>query len=123
MSKAYHRKHYLKNRQRIKDRVRNQQRTVHGFLTTTHASIRRRVKNISKGAYGLPVSDKEDFLNWGKNHPVFLELWQTWTEHGHDFKLTPTACRILPLNGFTLENLEWRTASENAILTNHYRNR
>jgi hypothetical protein len=63
-----------------------------------------------------PLIAKEVFLNWAKNHPSFLVLYKRWAMCDFDIKLTPSVNRINSKKGYTLDNMEWVTFSQNCAL-------
>jgi hypothetical protein len=99
--------------------------TVSGFLGALYCQMRRRVEGrASKDSYlweGKPIMPRETFLEWGRNHPDFLRLFRRWTLSGRDRKLVPSINRIDPGNGYTLDNVEWVTASQNSSLAGSVR--
>ncbi len=70
---------------------------------------------------GKPILPKDVFLNWSKNHPEFLRLYKRWVNCDFDRKLTPTINRINSAKGYTLDNIEWMTNSQNCGLSSTVR--
>jgi hypothetical protein len=96
-------------------------KTVHGYLTHTYNNMKKRVDGRSghKYAYlwtGKPILPKETFMDWSKNHPDFLRLFKRWAMSKYDKKLSPSVNRIDSDKGYTLDNIEWVTQSQNCSL-------
>jgi hypothetical protein len=66
---------------------------------------------------GLAILPKDVFLNWSKNHPEFLRLYKRWLTNDFDRKLTPSINRMNSSKGYTLDNIEWMTNSQNCGLS------
>jgi hypothetical protein len=87
--------------------------------------MRRRVQGrASKNPHywaGKPIMSRETFFEWSKNHPDFLRLFKRWVLTKHDRKLVPSINRIDSAKGYTLDNVEWITFSQNASLAGEVR--
>jgi hypothetical protein len=98
---------------------------INSFLSNTYRAMKRRTKgNGTKRPdlyKGLPIMPKEVFLNWAKNHPDFLRLYKQWVSCDFDRKLTPTVNRLKSNKGYTLDNVEWLTNSQNCSLAGSVR--
>ncbi len=86
----------------------------------------KRVKGKNKGSnaertrhlyLGLPILPRDVFINWGKNHPDFLSIYKRWVTSNFDRKLTPSVNRMNSSKGYTLDNMEWMTNSQNCGLS------
>jgi hypothetical protein len=95
--------------------------TITRFLGTLYLAMSRRVKGRATKRpdlyKGKPILPKDVFLSWAKNHPDFLSLYKQWTMSDYDRKLTPTLNRIHSAKGYTLDNIEWMTNSQNCGLS------
>jgi hypothetical protein len=95
--------------------------TINRFLGSKYTKMRERVNG--KGTrrpdlyLGLPILPKDVFMNWAKNHPDFLSLYKRWVTSNFDRKLTPVVNRMNPSKGYTLDNIEWLTQSQNCGLS------
>jgi hypothetical protein len=123
---------YLKNREKVNATKRawrkannnsdthKYEKTPNGFIMRLYRNMESRVTGIQwKKAHlykGKEILPREDFYNWAKPNPKFLTMFKTWTEKGYDRRLTPTVNRINPQKGYTLDNMEWLTHSENSRL-------
>ena len=56
-------------------------------------------------------------MSWSKNHPYFLTLYKQWKTSDFDRRLTPTVNRMNSSKGYTLDNVEWLTNSQNCGLS------
>lgn len=89
-------------------------------------AMRQRVTNKGKTNrpdlyFGKPIMPKDVFLNWAKNHPDFLQMYKRWASCNFDRKMTPTVNRIKSNKGYTLDNVEWVTNSQNCGLSGSVR--
>lgn len=57
---------------------------------------------------------RELFYAWAMPHTKFHKLYIEWVDSGYDRKLCPSVDRIDSSKGYTLENMEWVTHSENS---------
>jgi len=84
--------------------------------------MKRRVnsKNVHhKGARGKDICDKEEFMDWcEQNRDDFMEIYSLWKESDFDRKHSPSINRIDDERGYTLDNIEWTTTSENSKQNN-----
>jgi len=106
---------------RRREVVKLWRRTVDGFLFKIYEGMYNRVKgNTHPSKFhlwkGKPILPRETFIEWSKNHPSFLSLFKRWGMSGYDRKLTPSVNRIDSNRGYTLDNIEWITFSQNCAL-------
>lgn len=66
---------------------------------------------------GKPIMPRDVFLSWAKNHPQLLEMYKRWVSCDFDQKLTPSINRLDSSKGYTLDNVEWVTNSQNSGLS------
>jgi len=94
--------------------------TVNGYLMHTYNNMKKRVegRNSSHPKYwaGKQILPQDAFLSWSKNHPDFLKLFKRWKMSGGDRKLSPSVNRMDSQKGYTLDNMEWITHSQNSSL-------
>lgn len=97
------------------------ERTVNGFLVRKYRNMQSRVEGVQyKKSHlyeGLELLERDDFYAWSKNNPDFKTLYSKWVESNFERRLCPSVNRIDPLKGYTLENMEWITFSENCRKT------
>lgn len=95
------------------------EKTRKGFLMRAHRNMRSRVLGIQKQKHHLyshidSVISREDFYAWSLSDPAYNALFDAWAAAGYDRKLTPSVDRIDPKKGYTADNMEWVTHSENS---------
>jgi len=99
--------------------------TITRFLSSLYTVMNRRIKGKGTRRPDLylskPIMPKDVFMNWAKNHPDFLSLYKQWITCNFDRKLTPTVNRMNPNKGYTLDNVEWLTNSQNCGLSSSVR--
>lgn len=99
--------------------------TTSRFLSRRYVDMKSRVKGKSTKRpdlyKNLSIVPKDVFFNWAKNHPEFLKLYKRWFTSGFDRRFTPTVNRMNSSKGYTLDNMEWLTNSQNCGLSNGVR--
>jgi hypothetical protein len=97
------------------------EKTPNGFLMRLYRNMKSRVTGVQKlkaHLYkGKELLPRDLFYNWSKSNETFWSLFEIWIASGCDRKLTPTVNRIDSKRGYTLDNMEWITHSENSRLT------
>lgn len=94
--------------------------TISRSLSHLYSDMKRRVEG--KGTHnrgdwaGKPILSKDVFITWSRNHPIFLSLYKQWTMSDFNRKLTPSINRMKSSKGYTLDNMEWMTSSQNSGL-------
>jgi hypothetical protein len=95
--------------------------TITGFLSKRYSIMKRRIDGKSdhnRGNWkGKAILPRDAFYSWAKNHPVFLSLYKQWFTSNFDIKLTPSINRLNSSKGYTLDNMEWMTNSQNSSLS------
>lgn len=94
------------------------EKTRAGFLMRAHRNMRSRVLGIQRrNAHlyvGKDVLPREEFYQWALSDPAFHVLFTTWEQSGYPRQLAPSVNRIDPLRGYTIDNIEWITHSQNS---------
>jgi ribosomal protein L35 len=94
------------------------ERTKSGKLMRIYRNMQSRVNGVQKGKHhlyaGKDLLGKEDFYKWAEDSPEFHDLYDKWVESDFDRKLAPTVDRIDPSRGYSLDNMQWLTHSENS---------
>lgn len=62
---------------------------------------------------GLSIMTKEDMLKYNTNKE-FVNLYNNWITSKKNRKLVPTLDRIDSSKGYTVDNVKWKTLSENS---------
>jgi hypothetical protein len=99
--------------------------TIGRALGRIYSNMKQRVEG--RGAHnrgnwkGKPILPKEVFKTWARNHSIFLGLYKQWTMSNFDIKLAPSVNRINSSKGYTLDNMEWMTNSQNSGLSSTVR--
>lgn len=110
--------YYAENAERINERRRHLNRTdPEFFLKGTYIGMQYRVRGMAeKIAHiyeGLPICSQEEFMAWSLSDNTFKEVWFQWKTSGYEYRLTPSIDRIDNDAGYTLDNMQWLTVSDN----------
>lgn len=93
------------------------EKTDKGFLVRTYRNMLSRVNGVTKKKnhlyLGLEILDKETFYKWSLDNDDFKELFTYWIMTNHERKYTPSIDRIDSKKGYTIDNIQWITFSEN----------
>ena len=94
------------------------EKTKRGFLMRLYHNMHSRIVGIQKAKHhlyaGKCLLSKDEFYQWGINHPVFNSLWDDWVSADYAMKLAPSVDRVDSRDGYHLSNMEWVTHSENS---------
>lgn len=94
------------------------EKSERGFLMRLYRNMKSRIVGVQKIKHhlyqGKDLLDKKDFYAWAISSEQFKALFKAWTDSGFDRKLSPSVDRINPGLGYTLDNMEWVTHSENS---------
>lgn len=101
------------------------EKTPKGFLMRAYRNMQSRIVGVQKTKHhlyqGKELLPREDFYSWSLNSDDFKILFNEWETSGHDRKLTPSVDRIDPEKGYSLDNMEWVTHSENSRRGGYWR--
>lgn len=117
-------KHYLRLRRNITGNAITfkYEKTPNGFLMRLYRNMKSRVSGVQWQKYPLYVGKyllpKEDFYCWAKSSDKFWELFADWQKSEFDRKLTPSVDRIDSALGYSIDNMQWLTHSENSAKAN-----
>ena len=91
-------------------------KTRKGKLMMTYNNMNRRVRGyIKKHLYeGLELLSREDFYRFSLCGEDYHKLYEDWVGSDYDRKLSPSIDRIDSSKGYTLDNIQWITHSENS---------
>ena len=96
------------------------EKTENGFIMRMYRNMKSRVSGIQKKSIhkymGLDILSKEDFYSWIKNNETFNELFDNYKKNNFSQRLSPTVDRINPELGYTLDNMQLLTLSDNVKL-------
>jgi hypothetical protein len=94
------------------------EKTIDGFLMREYRNMQSRVTGVQKKKahlyLGKELLPRDAFYEWALCNPNFMYLFIMWEDGGYNRKLTPTVDRIDSSGGYTLDNMEWVTHSENS---------
>jgi len=94
------------------------EKSIKGFLMRSYRNMKSRISGVQKRKFhlyeGKELFPKEDFYLWAEQHPIFLSLWATYVESGFDRKQAPSVDRLDSSKGYSFDNVEWVTHSENS---------
>jgi hypothetical protein len=92
--------------------------TLGGKARAIYAGMRQRVegRHVRNPVLwaGLPILPQDEFLRWALTHPEFTALHAAWAASDYKIKLAPSVDRIRSWEGYTLDNMQWLTHSENS---------
>jgi hypothetical protein len=96
------------------------EKTRSGFLMRCYRNMQSQVTGVQKQKYhlyqGKELLPRDEFYEWAKDQWSFYELWLDYWRSGYDQKLCPSVNRIDPNYGYTPDNMEWITHSQNSRL-------
>lgn len=102
---------------RAYDKLR-QRRSKRRIFAHRYSQLKQRVEGRAVRPY--PVEGREilsygDYCVWVTNNmDVFDDLYATWEQSGFSRKLTPSIDRINNDKGYTMDNMQWITVSDNS---------
>ena len=93
------------------------EKTYKGFLVRLYRNMKSRITGVQKQNFKLyeekNLLSKEDFYNWSLNNKNFYILFENYKVSNYDRKLSPSVDRIESSLGYTIDNMEFVTLSEN----------
>jgi len=98
--------------------TRKYEKTKRGFLMRAYRNMLSRVTGVQrKKAHlykGKEILEKSAFYEWALKNKSFHRLFNSWEKSGYERKICPSVNRINSLNGYSIDNIEWITHSENS---------
>lgn len=98
--------------------TRKYEKTKSGFLVRLYRNMKSRIEGIQYLKAHLyqnkELLDKESFYSWANSQEAFHNLFDVWEHSRYDRKLTPSVDRKESSRGYTIDNMEWVTHSENS---------
>lgn len=102
------------------------EKTKGGFLMRMYRNMKSRINGIQKKKShlykGKELINKDEFYLLAKSNVEFNKLFEEWELSNYNRKLTPSADRINPKLGYTIDNIRFITHSENSRLGGLSRN-
>jgi|TARA_R110000737_G_C14519523_1_gene475140 hypothetical protein len=91
-------------------------KTISGKLMMTYNNMNRRVRGYVKPHLynGLELCTREEFYSWSSTNESFVLLYKEWVDSDYSRSLSPSIDRIDSSLGYTFENMQWITLSENS---------
>ena len=94
------------------------EKTVNGFLMRKYRNMLSRVTGVQHKKYhlykDLQILPRETFYAWASDCKEFWQMWDNYLTSGFDRKLCPSVDRVDSYGGYTLDNMQWLTHSENS---------
>jgi len=116
-------KDYLEKQREYRSRTGNAntkkyERTKKGKLMRNYRNMESRIKGIQwRKAHlyeGKELISRDQFYEWAMRQEEFHRLFDEWVKSGYDRKLSPSVDRVDSSKGYTIDNMEWVTHSENS---------
>lgn len=94
------------------------EKTEKGFLMRLYRNMESRIKGVQKQKFYLykdkELLSREDFYNWATDNLQFKELFKNYENSNYDRKQAPSVDRVNSDLGYTINNMEFVTMSENS---------
>jgi hypothetical protein len=108
----------VKGKAKNKETITAYTKTVKGFVMRLYRNMKNRVTGVNKSRthlyLGKDLLPLEEFYTFAFGSALFYQLFGAYKESGWDRKLAPSIDRIDSSKGYTLDNMEWVTMSENS---------
>ena len=115
---CYNKKQREKRKENNNKTTLKYEKTKRGFLMRLYRNMLSRITGVQKKKHYLyqnkSLLEKIDFYNWAINSIDFHILFQNWENNNYNRKLTPSVDRVNSSKGYSLDNIEWVTHSENS---------
>lgn len=109
-----HTEEHNRKRRKICNRY---EKTPKGFLMRLYRNMKSRVSGVQKAKHHLynhcELLDRDEFYAWAQEQPKFWELYDAYMKRGCPRKLAPSVDRIDSSRGYSVDNMEFVTMSEN----------
>jgi len=94
------------------------EKTKNGFLMRLYRNMESRISGVQWQKYhlyeGKELLTRSDFYDWAMVSVEFDRLFDLYEKSGYDRKLAPSVDRIDSSRGYSIDNMEWVTHSENS---------
>lgn len=112
-------KKFSKNNPHSKINDKNRYRTnPKRYMNHTYYCIKQRCTNPNYGHRkykGVTYLTKDDWDEWcEESYSTFISLYNNWQENGFRRRDAPSVDRIINEMGYTKDNLQWLTQSQNS---------
>ncbi len=116
--KEYERSKRLSNVEKFNSYDKNRYRNnIERIFSCRYDGMRRRVLGLCKrGSTGKELLNEKEFIDWCHIPEVFnsfMDIYDAWVISIFERKLSPSIDRIDNSRGYTVDNLQWITQSEN----------
>jgi hypothetical protein len=94
------------------------EKTKKGKLMRMYRNMLSRIDGVQKKKAhlyaGKQILTRDEFYEWALSSRRFHELFNAWEKSNYDRRLSPSVDRVNSSLGYTVENMEWVTHSENS---------
>lgn len=94
------------------------EKTPKGYLMRSYRNMLSRITGVQKVKFhlyrGKEILDRNEFYQWSLSDPEFNRLFNEYVNSGFTRSLAPSPDRKDPSLGYSIENIEWITMSENS---------
>lgn len=94
------------------------ERTKKGKLMRIYRNMKSRIEGVQWQKHhlyqGKELLSKEEFYIWAESQPEFHKLYDEWVKSDYQRRLAPSVDRIDSSRGYSIDNMEWVTHSENS---------
>lgn len=94
------------------------EKTPKGFLMRLYRNMKSRIEGVQKIKYhlyeGKALIEKEEFYQWAITNKSFQKLFNDYRDSNFERKLAPSVDRIDSSKGYSIDNMEFVTHSENS---------
>ena len=114
--KEYKHNYYINNKSRINQKRIDRYRTFDGRLNIIYSCMQTRYKDSNKKNIN-DLCSKQEFILFAENSN-YRKLYNSWVESGYVHKLVPSIDRVDNNKGYTIDNIQFLTKSDNIIKGN-----
>lgn len=101
--------------------IKKYEKTKKGFLVRMYRNMKSRIEGIQKRHFhlyaGKDLISKDEFYQFALNNKSFHELFAIWEQNNYARRLAPSIDRIDSKFGYSLDNIQFITFSENCSKT------
>ena len=93
--------------------------SIDKFISEKYQWMKKRINGDlgqEERYFGLDIMPKDEFMLYAKSSEKFIDMFNKYKESGFTRKLCPTPHRKEESIGYTVDNIEWVTQSENSRL-------